>query len=69
MKAIAITEVNGQTEIQVETGAWIFKHVTTYRTSGKIAGDYYRWVKLPDKMIVHDVMSFQLDSWKRMGID
>ena len=64
MKAIKIEEVNGQTEITVETGCWIFKQETIYRTVSRIAGNFYQWVKLPNKTIVTDAMNFQLDSWR-----
>lgn len=67
MKPLEIRELDGYTEVDVETGFWIFKRVTTYRTNGNIAGDYFRWLKLPNKTIVPYPLSFQLDAWKRVG--
>ena len=61
MKAIKIEEVNGQTEITVETGRGVFKQETIYRTTERI---YFTWIKLPNKTIVPDTMSLQLDSWR-----
>ena len=68
MKAISITEVGGETEIEVETGRWIFKHVTTFRATERIVGDYFTWVKMPNRTMTPDWLSFQLDSWKKSGI-
>lgn len=68
MKAIKIEEVNGETEITVETGKWIFKKETIYRTAGNSVADYFNWVKMPEKQIVPDRMSFQLDTWKKLGM-
>ena len=67
MKATKIEEVNNQTEITVETGKWKFIKVSTYRTNGRIAGEFYNWLKLPENTIVADKMSFQLDVWKKIG--
>ena len=30
--------------------------------------DYWRWVELPDKILVNDELSFQLDTWLRIDI-
>ena len=80
MKAISITEVGGETEIEVETGRWIFKRVTTYRTAERRVGDFFRfhsWEKTPKThlwcclfglAIISDEMLLQLDSWKKSGI-
>ena len=70
MKPIEMKEVDGHTEIKVETGFWIFKRVTTYRTNGVRVGvgGYFRWLKLPNKTLVHDALSFRLDAWKRSGV-
>lgn len=33
----------------------------------QIVGNYYRWLEMPDNMIVGDSLSFQLDAWKANG--
>ncbi len=63
-----IEEVDGETEIIIETGIWVFKRKTTYRTNGNIVTDFFNWVKLPNKTVVPDSLSYQLDSWKKTGI-
>lgn len=68
MKPIEIKQIGKSTEITVESGPWIFKKKTTFTTSGEPIGDFYDWLKLPNKTLVPDVMSFQLDAWKMEGI-
>lgn len=36
---------------------------TRYQATERIAGKFYTWIKLPDKTIVPDHLSFQLDEW------
>lgn len=40
MKTLGIKEVEGGTEIEVETGFWIFKKVATYRRLGLVKGGF-----------------------------
>lgn len=69
MKVVNIEEIGEQTEITVETGRWIFKRETKYKTTRRIAGEYYQWVQRPDNIKVPDGFSFQLDEWKRIGFE
>ena len=49
--------------ITVETGFWIFKRISKFQSAGRLVADYHKWVKLPNRTIVGDGLSFQLDSW------
>jgi len=64
MKVIA-SKIDGdrKTILVVEHG--IFKTRTEYLAKEKIIEDFYTWVKLPNKTIVPDRLSFQLDEWKK----
>lgn len=33
-----------------------------------VAGKFYSWVEMPDNSLVPDSLSFQLDTWKEIGI-
>ena len=39
-----------------------FKAVSCY------VADYHTWVELPNNIMVPDLLSFQLDTWKRLGM-
>lgn len=62
MRCIGIEHGRNPIVIVERKFLWMRK-VTRYQASGRIAGDFYKWVKLPDRTIVPDVMSFQLDEW------
>lgn len=66
MRCIKI-EQGDKTVLTVETNFLWMKKQTRYQADGRIAGDFYRWLKLPDKTIVPDAVSFQLDAWLRAG--
>ncbi len=69
MRAIEIsTSPDGQSEITVERGWWIFKKTTRYKAVEKQTESFSLWVKLPHKTRIGDAMSFQLDAWKKHGI-
>lgn len=66
MKALKIEQVDGETEITVESGTWIFKKITVYRTIGCYVGEFFKWVEMPDKIMVGGTLAFQLDTWKKL---
>lgn len=62
MRCIGIEPGNNPIVIVEDKFLWMRK-VTRYQSSGKIAGDFHNWVKLPDRTLVPTSMSFQLDEW------
>jgi hypothetical protein len=64
MKVIAKeTDEKGKTILTIEQG--IFKTKIKYMATSRIAGQFFTWVKLPNKTLVPDKLSFQLDEWKK----
>lgn len=59
-----ITE-DGTVKITVETSSLfgLIKRHTVYSSDEIIAGIYRTWLKEPNKTLVGDYMSFQLDHW------
>lgn len=51
--------------VTIEKGFWIFKWQEKYEASKKIVGDFYSWVRLPNRILVHDRLGFQLDEFYR----
>ena len=57
-------EIYIETETQRKFLWWNLKPIIrTFMTNRKIAGRFYSWVELPNKTIVPDGLSFQLDEW------
>jgi hypothetical protein len=84
MRAIKIETVDGKTIItteevvEKEKTIWrlfrkpvivpaVVKHCR-YMAADRIAGNFWRWLELPDKKLVGDSKSFQLDAWREHGI-
>jgi hypothetical protein len=67
MKAIQRSVRDGRIYIITETDKWfgLVKKQRTFSSGRQIVGDFYRWVEEPDKTIVPDSLSFQLDEWNR----
>jgi len=55
-----------RTILVVQSG-YIFKKKTEYLAASRLVTDFYQWVKLPNKTMINDIMSFQLDLWKKEG--
>lgn len=56
---------DGKTIITTETSRFLRKpKIRKFVASEKIVGNYYKWLELPDNLLVTDLLSFQLDSWK-----
>jgi len=70
MKCLSKKTINGGTipilEVEIRPKGFLRKQIIKeYMSTEKYVADYYRWVELPDKTIVDDSMSFQLDEWMR----
>ena len=64
MKFISYEVKDELPQVTVETGRWLFKKQITYQAISHIVSRYYRWVDADTFEIVHDSLSFQLDTWK-----
>lgn len=66
MRLIAKEEQDGKTVLVVESKLFfIFPRVRKFIAEREIAGEYFSWLELPEKTLVPDHLSFQLDAWKR----
>lgn len=56
---------NGHIQITVEEKSLfgLIKTKTTFTSDRKIVGKFRNWLSEPNKMIVPDHLSFQLDEW------
>lgn len=66
MKMIKKEVVNKKIVITVEQGWFIFKTIKQYEAQKEFLSGYWNWLKLPDRTMVPDYMSFQLDKWNRL---
>jgi hypothetical protein len=61
-----ITE-DGTIKITVQTTNLfgLIKRNTVYSSTKVLAGIYRHWLKEPNKLLVNDIMSLQLDHWNQ----
>ena len=66
MRATKIETSNGKTIITTETKRLILKpKVRSFIATEEYPTGYWNWLELPDKTLVGDRLSFQLDAWMR----
>ena len=65
MKMINKEVINGKTVITVEIKSLFRKKIIKFEAQKQIVSGYWDWLELPNKIIVPDRMSFQLDAWNR----
>jgi len=58
--------INGKSVITTSKRFLFWHKITQYEAHRKITGRYFQWVKLPNREIVPDVLSFQLDTWNEI---
>jgi hypothetical protein len=71
MRVTKIETENGKTVITTETPRWLWflkPRVQRFVAARRIVGDFWEWLELPDKRLVTDQSSYQLDAWKREGL-
>lgn len=51
--------------LTVEHKFLCFTKIVKYKSDGVIVGQYHRWIKLPDMIMVSGGFEFQLDTWLR----
>ena len=49
--------------ITVDSSFLFFKKQTKYLAVEKYVTEFYKWVKLPNKILVGDTLAYQLDTW------
>ena len=66
MRVLSINKDEGQFEIVVARVYLFFiKTKSTYIATRSSGGPFYLWAEMPNKIIVSDPLSFQLDAWLR----
>jgi hypothetical protein len=63
MRAKNIEIADGKITITVETKIFFWKKETRYLSAEKMYSGYWNWLQLPDKNIVPDLMTHQLNAW------
>lgn len=58
--------INGKTVITVEQEWFVFKIVNQFEAQEEMPKGYWEWLKLPNRSLVEDSLSFQLDAWNRL---
>jgi len=55
---------DGKTVLITETKRFLRKpKVREFCATRRIAGRFWQWLELPDKILVPDLLSFQLNEW------
>ena len=66
MRLIRTEEQKGKTIFITETKRLFFKpKIRRFLAQSELTSNYWRWLELPDKLIVSDNLSLQLDAWMR----
>ncbi len=66
MKLTGKEQVDGKTVLVTSTRRFILKpKIRKFIEGRKLCAGYWDWLELPDKKIIPDCLSFQLDAWNR----
>lgn len=66
MKLIGKQTINGKT-VLATSRCYMFRNIiTAYEAQREFVEGHWDWLKLPDREIVPDYISFQLDAWNRL---
>ena len=57
--------IDGKTVVTTSTRFLFWHIITQYEAQERICHGYWTWLKLPNRDIVSDFQSFQLDAWNR----
>jgi len=55
----------GRTVLVCEERILFFRRERRFVAQSAYSGRYWEWLELPNKKMVHDQLSFQLDAWNR----
>lgn len=70
MRAIKLSKFNGIMTITTEEPHFIFwTKETNYEAAKEYSKGYWQWLEMPNRIIVGDKFSFQLDCWCRSFIE
>ncbi|MDK2848777.1 MAG: hypothetical protein PWP34_2130 [Desulfuromonadales bacterium] len=58
--------VNGKTIITTSKRFLFWHIITKYEAQKEFPKGYWEWLRLPNRNLVPDAVSFQLDAWNRM---
>ena len=57
--------INGKTVITTSDKVLFWHKIKEYEAQRKIAEGFWEWLELPNKTLIPDSISFQLDAWNR----
>lgn len=66
MKMISKEVINDKTVITVETRGLLGRKQRSFEAQREIPKGYWDWLELPNRKLVPDGLSFQLDAWNRL---
>ena len=58
--------VNGKTIITTSNRFLFWHIITEYEAQREFPKGYWEWLRLPNRDLVPDIISFQLDAWNRL---
>lgn len=67
MKMISKETINDKTIITTETNGWFRKKIRKFEAQEESPKGYWKWLELPDHLLVDGVLSFQLDAWNKLA--
>jgi hypothetical protein len=59
------TDEKGRTVLVCDDRVLFLKRERRFVAQSEIVSGYWRWLELPNKSMVPDTLSFQLDTWNR----
>ena len=67
MRMIKKEKINGKTVIITEQKIlFFFKRIRKFEAFERFVDSYWKWVELPNRTIVPDYLSFQLNTWNQL---
>ena len=66
MKMISKEVINGKTVITAEEKKLFRKKIRKFEAQREFPPGYWDWLELPNKILVADSLSFQLNAWNKI---
>ena len=58
--------INGKTVITTSKRFLFWRIITRYEAQKEYPSGYWEWLKLPNHLMVDDMMGFQLNKWNKL---
>ena len=66
MKMISKEVIDGKTVLTTETKGFFRKKIQQFEAQREYPKGYWDWLELPNREMINDVLSFQLDAWNKL---